>query len=191
MVMERGIHPPPPPSTPERAPWEDIEVLIERLDRLILLLEAWTGVAAAAAPGVTVVPGVPGLPGPPGPPAVAAPVEVTTPWKAKDIEEIFKESIRTAGTFYSARMVDWTKGKRLVLKVHSTLDQSIQVTVVGNIRDNSTGVVEIGSALPCAAASNITIGLAWDDWHPFVGAKIVVSTAPTTGVLEVEAVVQQ
>lgn len=187
MVTGREIHPPPPPSTPERAPWEDIAQLIERLDRLILLLEAWTGIA----PAVPGVPGVPGPPGPPGPPAVAAPVEVTAPWETKDIEEIYRESIRTAGTFYSPRMVDWTKGKRLVLKVHSTLNQSIQVTAVGNIRDNRTGVVEIGPSLPCAAANDITIGLSWDDWMPYVGVKIVVSTAPTTGVLEVEAVVQQ
>jgi len=184
MVIGREVHPPPPPSTPERAPWEDMAQLIERLNRLILLLEAWTGIA----PGV---PGVPGVPGPPGPPAVAAPVEVTTPWEAKDIEEIYRESIRTAGTFYSPKMVDWTKGKRLVLKVHSTLNQSIQVTAVGNIRNSRTGIVEIGSSLPCAAESDITIGLAWDDWMPYVGVKIVVSTTPTTGVLEVEAVVQQ
>ncbi|GAH68859.1 unnamed protein product, partial [marine sediment metagenome] len=142
-------------------------------------------------PAVPGVPGVPGPPGPPGPPAVVAPVEVTAPWEAKDIEEIFKESIRVAGTFYSSRMVDWSSGKRLVLKVHSTLNQSAQITAVGNIRNSPTGVVEIGPSLPCAAASDITIGLAWDDWHPFVGAKIVVSTAPTSGVLEVEAVVQE
>jgi len=190
MVMGGEIHPPPPPSTPERAPWEDIAQLIKRLDRLIAALEAWPGIAPAI-PGVPGVPGVPGPPGLPAPPVTPAPVEVTTPWKAKDIEEIYRESIRTAGTFYSPRMVDWTKGKRLILKIHSTLNQSIQVTAVGNIRDNRTGVVEIGPSLPCAAANDITIGLAWDDWMPYVGVKIDVSTAPTTGVLEVEAVVQQ
>jgi len=185
MVTGREIHPQPPPSTPERAPWEDVAVLIERLDRLILLLEAWTGIAPA-------IPGVPGVPGPPGPPGVpAAPVEVTAPWEAKDIEEIFKESIRAAGTFYSPKMVDWSKGKRLVLRVHSTLNQSAQITAVGNIRNSPTGVVEIGSALFCAAASDITIGLAWDDWMPYIGCKIVVSTAPTDGELKVEGVVQQ
>jgi len=187
MVMERKIYPPPPPSTPERAPWEDIALLIERLDRLIAVLEAWTGIA----PAIPGVPGVPGPPGPPAPPVTPTPVEVTTPWEAQDIEEIYRESIRTAGTFYSPKMVDWTKGKRLVLKVHSTLNQSVQITAVGNIRNNRTGIVEIGPSLPCAAANDITIGLAWDDWMPYVGVKIVVSTAPTSGVLEVEAVVQE
>lgn len=185
MVAERRVHPPPPPSTPERAPWEDIDLLIERIDRLILLFEAWTGIA----PVIPGVPGVPGVPGPPGPPA--APVEVTAPWKAKAIEEIFKESIRTAGTFYSPKMIDWSKGKRLVLRVHSTLNESVQITALGNIRNNRTGIVEIGPALPCAAANDITIGLAWDDWMPYIGVKIVTSTAPTSGELEVEAVVQE
>ena len=185
MVTERKVHPPPPPSTPERAPWEDIALLIERIDRLILLFEAWTGIA----PGI---PGVPGVPGPPGPPgAPAAPVEVTAPWEAKAIEEIFKESIRAAGTFYSPKMIDWSKGKRIVLRVHSTLNESAQITAVGNIRNSQTGIVEIGPSLPCAAASDITIGLAWDDWMPYIGVKIVISAAPTSGELEVEAMVQE
>lgn len=185
MAQDRTrIHPPPPPSTPERAPWEDIGLLVDRLDRLISLFEAWTG----AAPGV---PGVPGPPGPPGAPAVPAEVEVTTPWKAREPEEIYRESLRATGTFYSPKMVDWSKGKRLVLKVGSTLDQAIQVTAIGNIRNSQTGIVEIGPALPCAANSVITIGLAWDDWMPYIGFKIVVSTAPATGELKVEAVVQE
>jgi len=187
MVMEGRVHPPPPPSTPERAPWEDIALLIDRLDRLIALFESWAGIA----PAVPGVPGPPGPPGPPAPPAAVAPVEVTAPWKAKDIEEIFKESIRAAGTLYSPSMVDWSKGKRLVLRVHSTLNQPAQITAVGNIRNSQTGVVEIGSALSCAAAGDITIGLAWDDWMPYIGCKIVVSTAPTSGELKVEAVVQE
>ena len=185
MAQDRGrIHPPPPPSTPERAPWEDLALLIDRLDRLIALFETWTEIVPGA-------PGVPGVPGVPGPPGVPAPVEVAAPWKAKDIEEIFKESIRAAGTFYSPKMVDWSKGKRLVLRVHSALNESAQITAVGNIRNSPTGVVEIGPSVPCAANGDITIGLAWDDWMPYIGCKIVVSTAPTSGELVVEAVVQE
>lgn len=183
MVQER-MHPPPPPSTPERALWDDIELLIKRLDRLIELFETWT----------PAVPGVPAPPGPPGPPGVpAAPVEVTAPWEAEEPLEIYKESVREAGTFYSPKMVDWSKGKRLVLKVHSTLDQSCQITAVGNIRDSRTGIVEIGPANACAAKNDITIGLAWDDWMPYIGCKIVTSpgSVPTEGVLKVEAVVQK
>lgn len=54
MVMDPGrINPPPPPSTPENAPWEDLRRLTQRLDRLIDLIEA---------PRVPGVPGVPGAP---------------------------------------------------------------------------------------------------------------------------------
>lgn len=48
--MER-FNAPPPPSTPERAPWEDVQRLVQRLDRLIGLLEG------AVTPG-----GIPGGP---------------------------------------------------------------------------------------------------------------------------------
>lgn len=178
------INPPPPPSTPERAPWEDMRLLINRINRLIELYEA----GAVAAPGA---PGAPGPAGPPGAPAEPTEVVVTTPWKAREPEEIYRESLREVGTFYTPKMVDWSDGKRLVLKVHSTLNQAIQITVIGNIRNSPTGIVEIGPALACDAQNDISIGLAWDDWHPFVGCKIVVSTAPTSGELEIEAVVQE
>ena len=51
--------PPPSPSTPERAPWEDFQQLLSKMDKLIALEERRQGLAAPleAAPGV-------GLPSP-------------------------------------------------------------------------------------------------------------------------------
>jgi len=49
----------------------------------------------------------------------------------------------------------------------------------------------VNAALPVAANGNISVGLAWDDWQPFVGARIIVGAAPTTGRLKVEYSIQE
>lgn len=190
--MVTKIYPPPPVTTPRLAPWEHVELLCEKLDRLIALLEAW-----APAP-------------PPAPPAEwpgwepvitklneikvqlgELEIKVTTPWVAKEPEEIFRRAIRTTGTFYSDKMVNWKEGKRLLLKVDSSLNQSVDIQPIGNIRDATDGAVDINASLPCAAGGKITVGLAWDDWHPFVGCEITVATAPTKGELKIDGVVQE
>jgi len=45
--------------------------------------------------------------------------------------------------------------------------------------------------LPLAANDNLSVGLAWDDWHPFVGIEIVLAVAPTAGTLTISAVIQE
>lgn len=45
-MTEPGFHPPPPPSTPERAPWDEIRLILNRLDRLIAAVEGRPGVLA-------------------------------------------------------------------------------------------------------------------------------------------------
>lgn len=188
--MERGkIHPPPPPTTPRLAPWDAVQELCNRLDRLITLME---GVAPPTAPAPP-----PEWPG--WEPVISKLDEIlnklevleitaTTVWVAKEPEEIYKKAIRATGTFYTT-MVNWTKGKRLLLSVISSLDQAVQIQPIGNIRNTTGGAVDINSALPCTG--NITIGLAWDDWHPYVGAKITVSVAPASGDLKIEAIIQE
>lgn len=51
-----GIHPPPPPSTPERAPWEDIQKLIAGLDRVAGGLEELTSLLTGRPPITPVAP---------------------------------------------------------------------------------------------------------------------------------------
>lgn len=177
MVMERKVHPPPPLSTPERAPWEeipqlrkDIAELIERFDRLIALAEA-------------IAPAVPGVP--------AVEVTALAPWVAKEPEQIFSKAILSAGTFYSDKMVDWTKGKRILFKVESSLNQAVQIQLIGNIFDDMNLATDVGLALPCTANGNISVGPAWDDWMPFCGVRITVAVAPTAGILNIWAVIQE
>ena len=144
----------------------------ERQAGLITLMEQWL-----AAQGV--------------PPGEGIEVTVLTPWVAKEPEEIYRFAIRTADTFYSNKMVDWTRGKRLVIKVESSLDQAVQIQVIGNTVDDMELATDISTPLPCAANSNISVGLAWDDWHPFIGVRITTAVAPTSGLLTISAVIQE
>jgi len=160
------VHPPPFVSTPRVAPWDAVQELCNRLDRLISLLE-----------GLSYPPGVPS--------------ELKCIWEAGPIQVILKDAVIRAVGITNTDMLDWQKGKRLILKVTSTLDVAITVQPVGNIEKAINGAVNIDGILPCAAYSNITVGLAWDDWHPYVGAIVTHAVAPTVGIVKVEAVIQE
>lgn len=163
----------------------------EKLDYLIEVLTALTPVLAEVAEGQStlitafqlwlaaqgVEPGVE--------------VTISTPWIAKAPETIFNQEVRAVGTVDCDRMADYRRGKRILIKVESSLDQAVNIQVVGNIEDSMGLATNLNAALPVAANGNITIGLAWDDWHPFVGARIIIGVAPTTGRLKVEYSIQE
>lgn len=184
-MVEKGekVYPPPPITTPRLAPWDHVEALCQKLDRLIKILEAWPVPPTPPAPPTPPEPGVP-----PAPPEIT----VSTIWQAKATEELFNQALRLAGT-YNTEMVDFRKGKRLVLKVTNTLDQPVTVQPIGNIVQGVVGATDInGPFPPCAAFSNMSIGLAWDDWTLWVGCTLTIALPnPTVGSLKVEAVVQE
>ncbi|GAI87307.1 unnamed protein product, partial [marine sediment metagenome] len=113
------------------------------------------------------------------------------PWVAKEPEEIFSKAILSAGTFYSDKMVDWTKSKRILFKVESSLNEAVNIQLIGNVQNSKELATDIGLALPCTANGNISVGPAWDDWHPYVGVRITVAVAPTAGILNISAVIQE
>jgi hypothetical protein len=112
-------------------------------------------------------------------------------WEATEPEQIFSQAILSAGNYYGDRMIDWTRGKRLVIKAESSLSQAVQIQVVGNTTDTKDLATDIGPPLPCPANGNISVGLAWDDWHPYIGIRIEVAVAPTAGLLTISAVIQE
>ena len=118
-------------------------------------------------------------------------ITVVAPYVAKDPEQIFSTSIRSAGTFYSDKMVDFRNAKRILFKVESSLNQAVNIQVIGNVQDTKELATDINGVLPCPANGNISVGLAWDDWHPYVGIEITVAVAPTAGILTISAVVQE
>ena len=124
-------------------------------------------------------------------PAEAIEVSVKTPWEAKVPEQIFNSAIRSAGTFYTDSLVNWTKGKRILFKAESSLNQAVNLQVIGNIVDAKERATDINGVLPLAANGNLSVGLAWDDWHPFVGIEIVAAVVPTAGILTISATVQE
>lgn len=118
-------------------------------------------------------------------------VTTRTPWIANEPEQIFESAIRSAGTFYTDKMVNYTKGKRILFKAESSLNEAVNLQVIGNIVDDVKLATDINGVLPLAANGNLSVGLAWDDWHPYVGIKIEVPTAPTAGILTISAIVQE
>ena len=57
-MAQQPFNPPPAPTSPERAPWEEVREVTRRLDRLIALMER--GIAPPGGPGVVLLPGAPG-----------------------------------------------------------------------------------------------------------------------------------
>lgn len=142
----------------------------ERQAALIALLEQWLA-AQGIAPGVEVT--------------------VLAPWLAKEPEEIFSQDIRSTGTFYADKMVDWRRGKRIYFFIESTLNQDVQIQVIGNKTDSKEGATDIGPAQICPGNDNISIGPSWEQWCPFIGVKLVVAALPTSGLLTITAVPQE
>jgi len=124
-------------------------------------------------------------------PVEGAEVTVRTEWIAKVPEQIYRSAIRATGTFYTDRMVNWVKGKRIMFKAESSLNQAVTLQVIGNIVDDKERATDVNGVLPLAANGNLSVGLAWDDWHPFVGIEIVSAVAPTAGILTISDVVQE
>ncbi len=159
----------PAEAAPPEAKWD---YLIQCQEAIIALLEQILATA-----------GMPGVPG----------VEVTvkTPWVAKDPEQIYSNAIRAIGTFLSDKMVDWIHGKRLLIKVESSLNQACQIQIIGNFVDNMPLASDINDVINVGANENHSIGLAWDDWHPFIGVRITTAVVPTAGILNIWAVIQE
>ena len=152
-----------------------VSALAEVADKnaaLIQLLEQWL-----AAQGV--------------PPGEGIEVTVLTPWVAKEPEEIYRYAIRTTGTFYSNKMIDWSRGKRLLVKVESSLDQPVNIQLIGNIVDDMELATDINTPKSCPKNDNISIGPAWDHWCPYIGIKITAAVAPTAGLLTISTVTQE
>lgn len=167
-------------------PEEKLDYLIEVLTTLVPVLAEVSERQAALTELLQqwlAAQGVPGIP--------TIEVSVLTPWVAKEPEQLFSSDIRSAATFYSDKMVDCTKAKRILFKVESSLNQAVQIQLIGNKDASRELATDIGLALPCTANGNISVGPAWDDWHPYIGVRITVAVAPTAGILTIWAVIQE
>jgi len=119
------------------------------------------------------------------------PENVSNRWVARDPEVIFDQEVRQAGVIRANLMVDYSNGKRAVIKVESSLDQVADIQTIGNIIDNFDSATDIGPSIPCPANDNISIGLGWDDWHPWISVQMNLAGAPTAGRLRIAVVIQE
>jgi len=148
----------PAEAAPPEAKWD---YLVQCQEAIIVLLQGMADSNAAIISLLQQLVAAAGIP------AEGVEVTVQTKWVAKLPEQIFYQPIRDAtATFYCDKMVDWTEGKRLHLKVESTLDQAVNVQVIGNTVDDTHLATDVGDPYACPANGNISIGLAWDDWNP-------------------------
>lgn len=123
--------------------------------------------------------------------AAGGELTVLTPWRADEPVQLFEQSSRGAGTLFSDSMLDCRNAKRILVKVESSLNQAITVQLVGNIAETVIQATDIGPIVPVVANGNASMGLAFDDWMPYVGVRIVLAIAPTAGILKIWGVLQR
>ena len=104
--------------------------------------------------------------------------------------EIFNNGMRQAGTVRS-KIVDWRAGGQLVIKVESSLDQAVNVQLLGDISEGFSNPANVGAAVPCPANAVIRIGPAWDDWHPWIAINVIAGVAPLSGIVRASVVLQR
>jgi len=165
-LVAKLLTPRPVEAAPPGERWED---LLEAQAAIILLLEQ----QIAAIEGLSIA------------------ISVKTPWIAKTPEQIYSHAIRVIGVFTSDKMIDWVEGKRLLIKVESTLNQACIIQLIGNFVDDMNLASDINGPINVAADENHSIGLAWDDWHPFIGVRITTAIAPGAGILNIWSVIQE
>jgi hypothetical protein len=119
------------------------------------------------------------------------PSSILTPWVAGEPDMIFEQAIRNAGTFFTTKRVDFRRGKRLALRCESSLDQPALLQTIGNFQDSIVGATDIGGAVPCLAGGSAGIGLAWDDWHPYIAVRMTIALPPTIGFLRIFSSMQE
>jgi len=108
--------------------------------------------------------------------------------------ELLYNAMPAASPVYST-LVDWRGAKRVIFHVTSTLDVACSLQVIGNINDATASATDINGALPMAVGNVTTqylsVGLAWDDWHPYVGMRVTCAILPAAGTITIWAVQQE
>lgn len=108
--------------------------------------------------------------------------------------ELLYNAMPGASPVYST-LTDWRGAKRIVLQITSTMDVACSIQVVGNINNATASATDINGAVPLAIGNvttqYATVGLAWDDWHPYIGARITCPVLPAAGLVTIWAVQQE
>jgi len=165
-----------------------------RLEQLLAQMLRLPPPAAPPAPPPVVIP--PPEVAPP-PEIVLPPVEVVVreikiPRTVPEPEVILKEQeYRRAGTFACRTMADCRLATRAVVWAVSTLDQDVEIQVIGNIFNTAEGSVALGTWVPLAGRDTSSIAVGEEYWYPYIGVQVKVTTPPTLGSVTVTVAKQE
>jgi len=110
---------------------------------------------------------------------------------ARGAEELFSQAVRLAGTYTFTSFLDCRNSRRILIRVISTLDQDLIIQLQGSLVDSAAAATDINGPFACPAGGIVDIGLADDDWHPYIGATMTLALAPTVGALTAWGVKQE
>lgn len=133
----------------------------------------------------------------PPPEIVLPPVEVVVkeikiPRTVPEPEVIVREQeYRRAGTFVCRTMADCRLATRAVIWAVSTLDQDVEIQVIGNIFNTPEGSVALGTWVPLAKRDTSSIAVGEEYWYPYIGIQVRVAAPPTRGSVTVTAAKQE
>lgn len=99
-------------------------------------------------------------------------------------------SIRATDLVYPGEMADCRAARRVLVHINNALDQTIRVTIIGNIASNYSGSSIIDEDI-CASGEKRTYGLKLEEWMPYIGVQVQALVAPTTGNVDAVAIVQE
>ena len=110
---------------------------------------------------------------------------------AREPAQLFSQAVRTAGAFPFTSFLDCRNSRRILIRVVSTLDQDLIVQLQGSFVDSVAAATDINGPFACPAGGIVDIGLAEDDWHPYIGGTMTLVLVPTVGDLTVFGVKQE
>jgi len=88
----------------------------------------------------------------------------------------------------TTEMVDSSTYDILFIWVENKLNKKVIVQVIGNVRNEPDGSVEIGEPVEVEAKDNHCISLKKEDILPYMGAKIRAEETPTEGTITIIAI---
>lgn len=98
---------------------------------------------------------------------------------------------RETGTFFFSKMVSLADAEQANITVRSSLDVDVSVDVVAARSDAPSEFARhstIQESVTVPMNQDVAVyNLAWDGWYLWVGVAVVITSAPTTGKLELSA----
>lgn len=108
---------------------------------------------------------------------------------------LMSQDIRAGGVvIYSDKMLDCravTNKGHVYFKIESSLDQAVNVQIVGNMLESFVRASDVGLSIPVPPNGNASITLLESQWCPWVGATVAVPFPPTQGRFNLWAITQE